>query len=55
MNLDRLEVLGMIGFIKHVIPDSDETGKNCLFIRVDEGKIVCTGGGEQGEFAKVVA
>ena len=46
MNLDRLEVLGMIGFIKHVIPDSDETGKNFLFIRVDEGKIVCTGGGE---------
>lgn len=46
MNLDRLEVLGMIGFIKHVIPDSEETGKNCLFIRIEGDKVICTGGGE---------
>ena len=46
LNLDRLEFLGMWEFLKHVIPNSEESGKNCLFIRIDEGKVVCTGGGE---------
>lgn len=46
MNLDRLEVLGMIGFIKHVIPDSEDSGKNCLFVRVEQDRVICTGGGE---------
>lgn len=45
MNLDRLEVLGMIGFIKHVIPDGDESGNNCLFVMIDGDKVICTGGG----------
>lgn len=46
MNLDRLEVLGMIGFIKHVIPDNDDTGMNCLFVRVENDLVICTGGGQ---------
>lgn len=45
LTLDRLEFLGMWEFLKHVIPNSEESGKNCLFIRIDEGKVIFTGGG----------
>ena len=45
MILDRLEFLNAIGFIKHVIPDSDDSGTNCLFIRVENDKFILTGGG----------
>lgn len=46
MSFDRLETLAVIDFIKGVIPNKSETGKNCLFVRVDEGKLILTGGGE---------
>lgn len=46
MNLDRLEVLAMISFLKHVIPESEDTGKNCLFARCEEDRVIFTGGSE---------
>lgn len=46
MILDRKEVADAISFIKHVIPESDETGKNCLFVRFEKDKAIFTGGGE---------
>lgn len=46
MILDRLLTASAINFVKHAIPEKSETGKNCLFVRVDEGKLVLTGGGE---------
>lgn len=46
MILDRLETLSALEFIIPAIPNKAETGKNCLFIRVDEGKLILTGGGE---------
>lgn len=46
MILDRLATLSTISFIKHAIPNESKTGKNCLFVRVDEGKLILTGGSE---------
>lgn len=46
MNLDRLEVLNAINFIKAVIPESEDTGKNCLFVRCEEDRVILTGGSE---------
>ncbi|RKY04688.1 MAG: hypothetical protein DRP56_09745 [Planctomycetota bacterium] len=46
MILDRIEFLSAINFIKHVIPDSDDSGKSCLFVRVEDDKLVLIGGGE---------
>lgn len=46
MILDRLETLSAINFIKDAIPEKSESGRNCLFLRVDEDKLVLTGGGE---------
>jgi hypothetical protein len=46
MILDRLEVFDMIKFIEPVIPSDTGSGKNCLFIRVEDGKLICTGGNE---------
>ena len=46
MNLDRLEVLRMIGFIKHVIPDDEDTMRNCVFVRVDGDRVTFTGGAD---------
>lgn len=45
MILDRLETLAAISFIEPAIPKGAETGKNCLFVRVDEDKLIFTGGG----------
>ena len=45
MNLDRLETLSAITFIEPAIPTKSETGKNCLFIRVDGDNLILTGGG----------
>jgi len=46
MILDRLETLAAISFIEPAIPKGSETGKNCLFIRVDEDKLIFTGGAQ---------
>lgn len=44
MLVDRLEMLAAISFIKPAIPKKVETGRNCLFVRVDEGTITLIGG-----------
>ena len=46
MILDRLETLAAINFIEPAIPKGSETGKNCLFVRVDDDKLIFTGGGQ---------
>ena len=46
MQFDRLEMLGAIAFLKPAIPNKSETGKNCVFIRVDDGKFIMTAGSE---------
>lgn len=46
MILERLEVFDMIKFIEPVITSETETGKNCLFIRVEDGKLICIAGNE---------
>ena len=46
MFLDRLEMLSVITFLEKAIPKGSETGKNCVFIRVDEGKLIFTAGGQ---------
>jgi len=46
MIFDRLETLSAISFIEPAIPKKAETGRNCLFIRVDDDKIVLTGGSQ---------
>jgi hypothetical protein len=46
MILDRLLVADMIKFIEPVIPSQTGTGKNCLFIRVEDGNLICCGGNE---------
>lgn len=46
MELDRLEILSAISFIKPAIPKKTETGMNCLFVRVDEGTITFIGGNQ---------
>ena len=46
MILERLQVLDMIKFIKPVIPSDTGTGKNCLFARVENDNLICTGGNE---------
>lgn len=43
---DRLEVLRLINFFKPVIPKKNDSKRSCLFVRVDEGKLVFTGGGQ---------
>ena len=45
-SLDRLDILSAISFIKPAIPKKSETGMNCLFVRVDEGKITLIGGNQ---------
>jgi hypothetical protein len=45
MLVDRLELLNAIAFIYPVIAENDNTGKNCLFVRVDKDEITLTGGG----------
>lgn len=45
MTLDRFVILSAIDFIAPAIPKGSETGKNCLFIRVDGDKMILTGGG----------
>jgi len=45
MILDRLETLFAISFIEPAIPKGSDTGKNCLFVRVDNDKLIFTGGG----------
>lgn len=44
--VDRLELLKVISFIKSVIPKKDETGRNCLFVRVNKAIITFIGGNE---------
>lgn len=44
--VDRLELLKIISFIKSVIPKKDETGRNCLFVRVNKAIITFIGGNE---------
>lgn len=46
MILDRLEMLAAISFIEPAIPKGAETGKNCLFVRVDGDKLIFTGGAQ---------
>ena len=46
MELDRQEVSSAILFIAPAIPKKVETGRNCLFVRVEEGRIILTGGNE---------
>lgn len=45
MTLDRFVILSAIDFIAPAIPKGSESGKNCLFIRVDGDKMILTGGG----------
>jgi len=46
MILDRLLVADMIKFIEPVIPSQTGNGKNCLFVRHEDGKLICTGGND---------
>jgi hypothetical protein len=46
MMIDRLELLKAIGFLKHVIPDEEATGKSCVFVRVEDDKLIMVGGGQ---------
>lgn len=46
MFLDRLETLSAINFIEPAIPRKVETGKSCLFIRVEADRLILTGGNE---------
>lgn len=46
MIFERLEVDSMLKFIEPVIPSQTDSGKNCLFIRVEDGKFICTAGNE---------
>lgn len=46
MILDRLETLSAISFIEPAIPKGEETGKNCIFVRVMEDQLIFTGGGQ---------
>lgn len=46
MILDRLAVLAAILFIEPAIPKGAETGKNCLFVRVEGDKLIFTGGAQ---------
>jgi len=46
MILDRLETLSAISFIEPAIPKGSDSGKNCLFVRVDGDKLIFTGGGQ---------
>ena len=36
MIIDRLEALSAITFVEAAIPKKAETGRNCLFVRVEE-------------------
>lgn len=46
MFLDRLEFLAALTFLESAIPDAVETGKNCLFVRVEGYTLVFTTGGQ---------
>lgn len=46
MILDRLETLSAITFVEPAISKKAESGKNCLFVRVESDKLILTGGGE---------
>lgn len=46
MILDRLETLSAITFIEPAISKKAETGRNCMFVRVENDKLILTGGSE---------
>lgn len=46
MELDRQDVLSAILFISPAIPKKVETGRNCLFVKVDKGSVTLIGGNE---------
>ena len=46
MDIDRLEMLAAISFVEPAIPKKSETNRNCLFVRVEDGRIVFFGGSE---------
>jgi hypothetical protein len=46
MIIDRLEFYNAVKFIEHVIPDDEESGNNCLFVKIEFDKLILTGGGE---------
>ena len=46
MILDRLETLSAISFLEPAIPKKADSGRNCIFIRVDEDKLILTAGNE---------
>ncbi len=46
MILPRKEFASMITFMLPVIPTEAKTGRNCLFVKIDEGKCIFTAGSE---------
>jgi hypothetical protein len=46
MILPRKDFASMISFMLPVIPTEEKTGKNCLFVKIEEGKFIFTAGGE---------
>lgn len=46
MIFDRLEADSMFKFTEAAIPSQTDSGKNCLFIRVEDGKFICVAGNE---------
>lgn len=46
MILDRQEFASMAAFMLPVIPSEEKTGKNCLFVKIEDGKYIFTAGGE---------
>ena len=45
MILDRQEFASMVAFMLPVIPKEEKTGRNCLFVKVEDGNYIFTGGG----------
>jgi len=45
MILDRQEFASMVAFMLPVIPKEEKTGRNCLFVKIEDGKYIFTGGG----------
>lgn len=46
MILDRLETLSAITFVAAAISKKAESGRNCMFVRVESDKLILTGGNE---------
>lgn len=46
MDFDRVELYSALNFMVSVIPKDAKNGKNCLFVRVEDGKLILTAGGE---------